>query len=364
MKKLLGIAVLVFGMASVSFAQDFTEMLDSLNGSLTEIFQSITSNVAYNLDNNMQFYGSAGNVYPPNVSPYFGLKFGVGIGVNFPGLLVQYGMQAASGEMPSFESGLTNTDPNASIFDAYGAAVGQIIALAPFPYDMVFVKLGLPEGLLVLPFLKYADVGLRIGYLPNIADLIGNLSSTSDSGTSAGLALTTSMVHIGAELRTILIGKPRSLFNIDLRGSVDFDYGLFGATATFSQNLSGTTNSTAFDVLVTGNFGLNFAWTGVNIGVKSIASVNVRVIKLYAGLGLNMNIGNARSEMFLTGGFDTPLGPVDLYSNRTRNTSWYDLFDARILGGVTLFGFFNVAAEMSITRMTTALTIMPLCLAF
>lgn len=363
MKKLFGVLFLVFVLGEVSFADttDISNMMASLDGSLNSIFTSITSNLSVSIDNNMQFYGSAGNIYNPNVSPYFGLKFGIGLGFNVSSLVIDM----IQGNDFDFTSGLTSSDSNASIFDEFGTAVGTLISLVPLPYDLVYVKVGLPESFLHTPITKYMDVGIRIGVLPNIADLLGDLSE-SEGALSGSISLSTAGFHFGAEARTLLLGKPKSLFNLDLRGSFDLDLGGIGTEASVTYDLDGYTNSSLFTANFVGTFGMKFVWRGANIGVKSIASLNFRIIKFYAGLGLNMYAGSVKSEMYLKGDMDfgSVIGTVPFYDKDIKYISWYDMFDARALAGFNLLGFFNTGIEYSLTRGTIAVTVIPFSMAF
>jgi hypothetical protein len=197
---------MIAGLVSFGFSQDsseeIAEMLNVLDGSITSIFTSITSNISKNIDANAQFYGSVGNVFVPNVSTYPGIRVGLGIGVNVPGYIVNI----ISQQDVDFISGLSDTDSNASYFDAIGNGVGVVLGLVPLPYDMIYFKMGLPESFLKTPITRYMDIGVRIGFLP---DVIGWLLK---QGEGTGIDLLSydagiNAFHIGAEARTLLLGN-------------------------------------------------------------------------------------------------------------------------------------------------------------
>lgn len=362
MKKLLISLAMVAGFVSFGFSQEeeIAQMLTALDSSITAIFTSITSNVSKSIDENVQFYGSSGNVYVPNVSTYPGIRVGIGIGFNLPG----YYIRALTEENFDFTSGLAGLDPNASYFDQIGSAFGAFFALLPLPYDMVYFKMALPESFIKTPITRYMDLGIRIGFLPDVIGiLLDNFADTGNDMLSYDLGINS--FHIGAEARTLLLGKPKSLFNFQLSASYDMDFGGFGGSISTSLPLSGSTNTGGFDTTFNGNFGLKFVWRGASIGTKAVASINLRILYLYAGFGLNMNVGSVKSEMNLDGTLAfADLVEFPVFEKTIKYVSWYDLFDARLMGGVSFFGFFNTAVEYSLTHKTLAVTIMPICLAF
>jgi hypothetical protein len=143
------------------------------------------------------------------------------------------------------------------------------------------------------------------------------------------------------------------------------DFGGLGGNISTSLPLSGSTNTGGFASTFDGEFGFKTVWRGATIGTKAVASINLRILYLYAGFGLNMNIGSVKSEMYLNGNIAfADIVDFPIFEKSIKYLSWYDLFDARVLAGFSFFGFFNTAVEYSLTHQTLAVTLMPLCLAF
>lgn len=351
MKRLLIVLVVVFGFVGAGFAG----IMDDFFGSdISNSFVTVTSNLAHAMANNFQFYTGAGNMTPVNTSKFLGLKLGVGVGLMFNSTFMDFAKLAASGATEKefmnelMFGNISTTDPNADIF----AEIARTIALLPLPYDMAYCKVGLPE-VLPRPF-KTMDVGVRLGILPPI--------SLSEGTTSFNL----SGFHFGVEARSLLLGKSKSKFKVELRASWDWDFGNIDMALHTNMQITAATNVGGIAVPSSDagyELGMGLMWGGSSIGVKIAAGFDSRLFRIYCGLGMNFIVGQFTSSMYMKGDVTFGTETLDSVNINAESSCMYMPFDMSVFVGFQIL-IFNFAGEYSLVSGAAAINIYPLVLKF
>ncbi len=326
MKRILFALIFVItasGMLSAAIQDDMqAELQKILSGAIDPISTEMAKHLGY--------YTGSGNISPVNTSGFPGIKAGIGLGFNTTDLL----MRTLNKEIV-----FTNTYSNP--MDSYFDTMSKGAALVPFPYDEAYFKIGIP----LLPM----DVGVRIGYIPSMD--LKNDAATVNFG----------QFHLGAEGRYVLFDL-LGLIKIDGRLSVDYDSGKI--SMSYTGNNEASTNGL---VIGTNDYkiGMNMQWSGVSIGAKIMAGVNIPFIGgVFGGLGLNMNYGQVVTTATLDDTLNSLGGPYTLPTITGDTTPKpYSLMDLRlILGAQILFAY--GAIEYGILNHDIAWTIIPLSIAF
>lgn len=351
MKRLLIVLVVVFGFVGAGFAG----IVDDFFGSdISNSFVAITSNLSHAMANNFQFYTGAGNMTPVNTSKFLGLKLGVGVGFMFNSTFMDYAALAVSGGTEKelmnelMFGNISTTDPNADVF----ATIAKTIAIMPLPYDMAYLKVGLPE-VFPRPF-KTMDLGVRLGVLPPIF--------FSDDTTSFNL----SGFHFGVEARSLLVGKSKSKFKVELRASWDFDFGNIDISLQTNMQITAATNILGTPVSSSDadyELGMGLQWGGSSIGLKIAAGLDTRLFKIYCGLGMNFIVGQFTSSMYMKGKVTFGTETLDSVNINAESSSMYMPFDMSVFVGFQIL-IFNFAGEYSLVSGAAAINIYPLVLKF
>ncbi len=324
MKRILLAVGLLTGLTAASFA-DFNELTNDIRS----IMRSTVSNISTEMAKNLGFYSGAGNVTPANVSGFPGIKFGLGAGLNVTGTLWR----------AFFDKNYTgilsgSASSNAIRFDDFA----KIFALFPFPYDLAYFKIGIP----LMPM----DVGVRLGFIPPLA---------LDGGS--GTTLTVGEFHFGLEARYNLLELPGGILKLDVRLSYDYESGNFGIVnrtpyTAYTNGVEAGTISAATK--------LDFGWQGSSIGTKLMAGVNIPFVgSVFAGLGLNLNVGEVTTTMRVNEG---TYNNIDLDLMETIRVG-YNPLDVRLVGGFNVF-FVSLAAEYGLLNNNIAVTFIPFQMAF
>lgn len=334
MRKLLLSLVLVIGFAVPFYAAaDFATMTNDLMKVATTVAAAINNGTAPN----MGYYTGSGNIFPVNTSGFLGLKLGVGLGVNIPASLIEVA-QDPNNLSKYFKPESSN--PMAAAFDSMGKAV----ALVPFPYDMAYLKVGLP----ILPM----DVGIRVGVVPTMGFPVG-VGQTANVGA----------LHLGAEGRYSIIEVLAGLIKVDGRLSVDYSSGTIGYTYQ-SVDAAYADGSTLIGTNTT-TFTMSHSWSGVSIGAKGVAGLNIPFIGgIYGGLGLNLNFGSVTTaigtKLDFAPSIAIPSGSADFNAQRSKD---YNPLDIRLMVGAQIF-FVNAAVEYGVLNRNLAVTLIPIALVF
>lgn len=308
-------------------------VIDDLTNEISDkVFGPVATVISEELANHMGFYTGSGNMTAIGPAPFLGLKVGAGIGINMSYVL----RQALKGDKSALTKAGTN--PNAGGANKLSGAV----AIFPFPYDMVYVKAGLPE----MPL----DIGLRVGYIPIPVQ-------TSDDGVS----FYANAFHLGAEGRYQIWNYYGDLVKVHGCASLDFNGGGLGLSYS---NLS---EAYVSNTLVGTNFssmGMDIAWGGVSLGGKIMASVNIPVVGcVFTGLGVNLNLGEVSTKLSMNGTF-RDLTATNFTINFGKTVpKGYNLLDIRFLFGFQLF-FVSASLEYGFFNRDLALNLYPIALAF
>jgi hypothetical protein len=328
MRKILMAVFLSLGLSGALFADDFSDMTNQLS----QVMGTAVSPISIEMAKHMGFYTGSGNITPVNTAGWFSLKLGAGIGLNLSSPFLNYWNTKTN----PFTN--TSTNPMSSLFNDAGTA----IAMVPFPYDLVYAKLGIP----VLPM----DIGFRFGIIPpwTFSDPSG--SSVSFFG-----------LHLGAEGRYVLWEILGGLLKVDARLSMDYNNGYVKGsytkidTAYVNSVVVGTNTLT---------IGVDYEWGGLSVGTKLMGGLNIPFIGgIYGGLGLNVNFGAVTTTLTGTGRFSPVIGSEQSFSLSGPASQGYNFLDLRLIGGFQLL-FINAAVEYGLLNGDLAVTIVPISLAF
>ncbi len=315
------------------FANDF----DDMKSKVGDISSDLATQISTAMAPNFGYYTGSGNVTPVNTSSFLGLKIGVGLGLNLT---------------PNFFSAMNNIEsaiPGASsdqLADSLKSAAGAMAAI-PSPYDLLYVKIGVP----IIPL----DVGLRIGVIPALS------FGTSDGSVGIG------GFHFGVEGRYSIFELPAGLIKVDARVSYDYDGGNINVSAKTTQDADINGKTIGSNNLT---MAWNMGWSGSSIGAKLMGGLNIPLIGgLYLGLGMNINIGQFSTEVktdydFGPNGTGTSEGLTEQKFTVDKTASaGYNAFDLRLIGGVQIF-FINAAVEYGILNGNYAITFIPFSMVF
>jgi hypothetical protein len=317
--------------SSALFAEPFADKINALKYAARGPLKAMAEGFAPV----MGFYTGSANMLGVNIASFPSLKIGLGAGgaVN-TALFNNYSI---------FESmnGLSFSDSK-SISNSSNK-LKDILKYMPMPYYTVYGKVGIP----VLP----ADAGIRLSIIPTMN------FSRGDSSLGIGA------FHLGGEFRYSLLQTPDGGFRVDSRASLDYDSGFVDVKSDVNQDLIiGGTNVGNQNI----KMNMKYGWSGVSIGGKLQAGMyNKSVGGLYAGAGINLNLGGTKASMD-SDVIATPnvIGIVAQHANITGEfTQGYDPFELRVYAGGQLF-FMQLAVEYGILSGFMAATFYPVALEF
>jgi hypothetical protein len=343
MKRFAVVFGIIFAVGVYGFADTNA---DNLVGYMQGTYQEIAVALSTPMAPTMTIYNSAGSVYTADTRDFLGIKIGVGIGVVASPALTGYLLSGLKTDyLPASASGNSNAS-------AYSTMVGMF-SLIPMPYDTIYFKI----GMIKLPILPQFDVGVRVGFLPDVGGLLGY-----GENNPSGMVLKTGGFHFGAEVRAKMIDA--GVFQIGLNVGIDFDNGGIEFSQSITQPLSVPVPG-GFTQTITSKYttGINFGWMGTSIGGKLIAALNIPVFSLYAGVGINFNIGSVSTKMYTTGSMEVVTSYSEFFNVEGVSTIPYYFTEIRAIAGFQLL-IINAAVEYSINTGAVALTIHPLTLTF
>ncbi|MEW5813862.1 MAG: hypothetical protein AB1798_00495 [Spirochaetota bacterium] len=359
MIKKIWIGLVLFALlSSVSLAQEIKT--DAFVGDLKDALTKTSQGISNKMGPFMGFYGGSGNVLHSNVYNGFSLKLGGGLGFAVQPLWVKIINDISQGKEPDLSIFEIDTSGNAGLF----SAIPQALVILPLPYDEAYLKLG---------FSKRAwDIGVRIGYVPDI----GRIIEQAGSALPPGISFTTGALHVGGELRYRLFKW--FLFQADARLSVDYDSGRLGIryefpsqsqTVEFPNPVPGGApiqGTATFDAAAE----LLYNWSGLLISPKLVGNVMIPILGgVYGGIGLDFNIGGVKTNMTMdsratmtvtAAGYTLDKSSASIYIEAP-TTKKYRFFDARVMVGARLL-FVNIAIEYGVLSKNASLTILPLTL--
>ncbi|MCX7820051.1 MAG: hypothetical protein N2258_00050 [Brevinematales bacterium] len=306
------------------YSADFDTMTNEMSGVLRDTAKKISGE----MKKHMGFFTGSGNITPVNTSGFPGLKFGLGGGVMLNSVLFQVMAN------PNYLDASDNKN------EGELANLSKVMSTFPIPYNEVYGKIGIP----LLPL----DVGLRLGYMPRIE------MGGADAKVGAD------QFHFGVEGRYLIFKDPTGILKLDTRLSVDFDYG--------NVLLSGSTTQAAYanDIVIGTNkmtATMSYSWGGSSIGLKLLGAADFFVVSVFAGLGLNLNVGEVNTKLGVKNEFIPTLGPTIGYELTGESKMGYDIFDLRLLIGTHLL-FIDIGYEYGILSGDMAFTIIPIAIAF
>ncbi|OHD57369.1 MAG: hypothetical protein A2Y33_07755 [Spirochaetes bacterium GWF1_51_8] len=347
MKRFAVVLGLIVCAGAYTFAETNAQsFMDYMQGTYQEIATALSTPMAPT----MTIYNSAGSVYPSDVRDFLGIKIGIGVGVVASPSLSKYILSGLQTDyMPATASGNSNSS-------IYSSMVGAF-SLVPMPYTMLYAKL----GMIKLPILPQFDLGVRIGYLPDVGPMLGY--TENNPANTNNIIAKTGAFHIGAEARSKIIDA--GIFQIGLNLSVDFDSGGIEFSQYFIQPLEvPVPGGSGFNQTIDTKYttGINFGWMGTSVGGKLIASLNIPILSLYAGVGVNFNVGSVTSKMY-TKGEMIVVTETEFFNVEGVSTIPYYFTEIRVLAGFQLL-IINAALEYSVNTGAIAVTIHPITLTF
>lgn len=347
MKRIAVVLGIMFAIGAYSFADTNA---DSFVGYMEGTYLDIAKAISTPMAPTMTIYNSAGGDYTADTRDFLGMKIGVGIGVVASPALSGY---LLSGLKSDYLPSSATDNSNASIY----SSMVSVFSLVPMPYDMIYLKI----GMIKLPLIPQFDVGIRLGFLPDVGPMLGYTADNPNNTNN--IIAKTGGFHIGGEVRAKLIDA--GIFQIGLNLSVDFDNGGFEFSQYFTEALTvpipggGGYNQTIDTKYTTG---INFGWMGTSIGGKLIAALNIPVFSLYAGVGINFNIGSVTTTMY-TKGEMVVVTDSEFFRVEGVSTIPYYFTEIRAIAGFQLL-IINAAIEYSINTGAISIVLHPLTLTF
>ncbi|OHD54469.1 MAG: hypothetical protein A2014_05725 [Spirochaetes bacterium GWF1_49_6] len=339
MKRIAVVLGIMFAIGAYSFADTNA---DNLVSYMETTYKQVAEGISTPLAPTMTIYNSAGSVYTADTRDFLGIKIGVGIGVVMPSSFISM----LSGVTQNYVPTDAQNNTNASIF----SSVAQAAAMVPMPYDMIYLKI----GMIKLPLIPQFDVGIRLGFLPDVGSLFA-------ASLPTGVVAKTGGFHIGGEARAKIIDA--GVFQIGLNLAVDFDNGGLEYSASMEEPINVPVPG-GFTQTITSKYttGINFGWMGTSIGGKLIAALNIPVFSLYAGVGINFNIGSVTTTMY-TKGEMVVVTDSEFFRVEGVSTIPYYFTEIRAIAGFQLL-IINAAIEYSINTGAISIVLHPLTLTF
>lgn len=316
-------------LSTISYAATVDDLTNEISD---RVFGPVAKVISEELSRHMGFYTGAGDMITSLPSPFPGLELGAGLGFN-----MSYVFRLA---LQGDKTALTKAGSNKN--SAAANRLSGAVALFPFPYDMLYGKMGLPGTPL--------DIGIRVGYIPL------PMQTTDD-----GVSYYAHAFHLGAEGRYLFMQFLNGWIKLDGRVSLDYNGGALGLS--YSNETQAFITNTLVGTNIA-SMGMDIAWNGLSLGGKVIASINIPVVGgVYSGLGVNVNLGQVSTRLFMIGTFrDLTASEFTLNFGQTVPDG-YNLLDLRILFGFQLF-FVSASLEYGILNRDLAINLYPLALAF
>ncbi len=324
------VLAVLLGLTAAVHADSFTDLTNEISET---VFGPLSKAVSRQLADHMGFYAGSGNMTAVNASPFVGLKFGAGIG-----LALSY--ISRKGIFEKDFGDLTNGVSGSNINSVTNLA--KALSLIPLPYDVFYLKMGLPG----IPL----DLGLRFGYYPQV-------SRDATNGTS----LDFKAGYVGLEARYLAKEFFGGLIKIDTRLSADYNSGLLGMAYRYRDSAYVTNMIVGTNDAETG---FTIDWAGLTLGGKVMAGINFSWIGgVFAGLGVDLNLGRVSTDTYIKGTFTDLTGTDYALVLGRKVDEFYRPLEVRILFGIQLL-FASASFEYGIVSRDLAFNVFPIALAF
>ncbi len=346
MKRVFTVGILILAICAAGFASSQSDFEKGFE----DMFRDVNKAVSEAFSGKYHFYTTVGSAIPVNTRSFLGLKAGIGLGVMLSPDTLAMISEAQNGDF--FTEGESD-DPA----EGFANEMTVLFSSIPMPYTTAYFKVGVPE---ILPYpLKYWDIGVRIGILPNIGGFIQNIAGEE----MGGVKLHTYGFKFGVDARTLLVGHSKSILKVEGRVNVDWDNGGIGFNyhSTEPFYLGGDDDYFATDASFDYNMGFKLDWHGFAFGFGAAAGIDLPLLKVYAGLNINFIAGSMATTTYVKGDFNFADSAIELVDLSVTESVPYTPVDLKGFIGIQLL-FMNFAAEYSFTSGVYAFTFYPLVL--